>query len=100
MMGGAAERANAKMPTQIADGLRAVRITNNCKARIYEINFEAAIGYAAASPEWRAYVQNGVNQAACSGKLSGPLVRHGWRFSHVYNFSNGGRLVVTANCKP
>jgi hypothetical protein len=98
LLGHAADRANAKLPTPFTNGIQAVRISNNCEARAYEISFNVAGDSSTASKEWRALIQSRLNQAACSAELTGPLVRHGWRFSSVYKFQDGEHIAIVARC--
>jgi hypothetical protein len=98
LLGHAADRANAKLPTPFSNGVQAVHISNDCEARAYEISFNAAGNSSTASKEWQSLVQSRLNHTACSGELTGPLVRHGWRFSSVYRFQDGKRIAIIARC--
>ena len=98
LLGHAADRANAQMPTAFTNGIQAVHISHNCEARVQEFSFNVAANSSIASKEWRALIQQRLNKTACSGELTGPLVRHGWRLSYVYNFEDGKRISMIARC--
>ncbi len=98
LLEGATNRENTRMPTVIGTGLTVLHITNDCKRRLYEISYKIDGPISLASEGWRNAAQKQMNGAACNGSLSGPLVRHGWRFRHLYEFMDGKRLSFIAKC--
>jgi hypothetical protein len=98
LMSGAADRARAKMPMEVAPATQATSIVINCQNRTYQFGHHVSAARAQVKAGWPALQQAEFNQKVCSGPLTGPMARRRWRFTDIYTFDVGDPLTFVGKC--